>query len=231
MKSAPKILAIVALITTFYGTSFAQLSLGLRGGLNVANVYTTEGLDRLTSDFKYINGPTIAGVLEYGVNDNFALQTELAYTRKGFQTNVGTDINLFNVPLPVGVTAESRFNYLELPVLAKVKFGNELMKGYVMAGPSVGYATSGRLITRANALLEFKISDTDLNLDAIDYQRIEVGATAGAGISFNTSIGQIFADARYNRGFTELYNIPVLEEKIRNHGFAFNVGFLVPVGR
>lgn len=231
MKKAPKFLTIVALLVAFYATSFAQVSIGLRGGLNLANIYTTNGLDNLTSDFKYISGPTIAGVLEYSVNDNFALQTELAYTRKGFQTNVGTDINLFNVPLPVGVTAESRFSYLELPVLAKVKFGNEIVKGYVMAGPSVGYATNGRLITRANALLEFKISDTDLNLDAINYERFEVGATVGAGVAFNTPVGQLFADARYNRGFTELYNIPIVEEKIRNQGLAFNVGFLVPVGR
>ncbi len=231
MKIATKFLATVALVATFYTTGFAQLSLGLRGGLNFGNVYTTDALNALTPDFQYINGPSIAGVLEYGFSDNFAFQTELAYTRKGFKTNVGTDINLFNVPLPVGVTAESRFNYFEVPLLAKVKFGDEVVHGYITAGPTFGYASSGRLVTRANALIEFKVSDTNINLDAINYERFEVGGSVGAGIGFNTSFGELFADARYTHGFTELYDIPIVEEKIKNKGFALSIGFLVPMGR
>ncbi|MFN7120141.1 MAG: porin family protein [Saprospiraceae bacterium] len=229
MKKAPKIIAIAALLIACYTTSFAQLSLGLRGGLNVGNVYTTDGLDAVTPDFQSINGPTVAGVLEYGFSKNFALQTELGITRKGFKFGLDRDINLFNIPVPVGATAESRFNYLEVPLLAKIKFGDETVHGYVTAGPTFGYATSGRLITRADALFEFKVSDTDINLDAINYERFEVGGAVGAGIGFNTGFGQLFADARYTRGFTELYDIPVFDERIRNQGFALSVGFLVPL--
>lgn len=231
MKLAPKFLILVALIATFSTASFAQLSLGLRGGLNFGNVYTTDGLDAVTPDFEYINGPTIAGVLEYGFSDHFALQTELAYTTKGFKLREDFAVNLFNVPVPVGASAESRFGYLELPLLAKVKFGDEVVHGYITAGPTLGYAASGRLITRANALIEFKVSDTDINLDAINYERFEVGGSVGAGIGFNTSFGELFADARYTRGFTELYDIPLIDEKIRNQGFALSVGFLIPLGR
>jgi hypothetical protein len=231
MKNAPKLFAIVALVAAFSTASFAQLSLGLRGGLNFGNVYTTDGLDAVTPEFEYINGPAVAGVLEYSFSDHFALQTELAITRKGFKFGLDRDVNLFNIPIPVGATAESRFNYLELPLLAKVKFGDDVVKGYLTAGPTVGYATSGRLITRANALFEFKVSDTDINLEAINYERFEVGAALGAGIGFNTAFGELFADARYTRGFTELYDIPVVDERIRNQGFAVSVGLLVPMGR
>lgn len=230
MKNAPKIIAIVALLATFYTTSFAQLSLGLRGGLNFGNVYTTDGLDAITPDFQSISGPSVAGVLECGFSKNFAVQTELGITRKGFKIREDFDVNLYNVPVPIGATAESRFNYLEVPLLAKVKFGDEVVQGYVTAGPTFGYATNGRLITRANALFEFKVSDTDINLDAINYERFEVGGSVGAGLGINTGFGQLFADARYTRGFTQLYDIPVVNEKIRNQGFALSVGFLVPLG-
>lgn len=230
MKKAPKFLAIAALLVAFYTTSFAQFSIGLRGGLNFGNVYTTDGLDAITPDFQYINGPTVAGVVEYGISKNFAIQSELAVTRKGFKLREDFAVNLFNVPVPVGASAESRFNYLEVPLLAKVKFGDEVVHGYITAGPTFGYATSGRLITRANALFEFKVSDTDINLDAINYERFEVGGSVGAGLGFNTSFGQLFADARYTRGFTELYDIPVIDERIRNQGFAVSVGFMVPLG-
>ncbi len=229
MKKAPKLLAIAALLVAFYNTGFAQFSVGLRGGFNFSNVYTTNGLDAITPDFQHISGPSIAGVLEYGISDHFALQTELAITRKGFKLGLDKDITLFNIPIPVGATAESRFNYVEVPLLAKVKFGDEVVHGYITAGPTVGYATSGRLITRANALFEFKVSDTDINLDAINYERLEVGGSVGAGLGFSTGFGQLFADARYTRGFTQLYDLPVVDEKIRNQGFAVSVGFLVPL--
>ena len=119
MKKAPKLLAIAALLVAFYNTGFAQFSVGLRGGFNFSNVYTTNGLDAITPDFQHISGPSIAGVLEYGISDHFALQTELAITRKGFKLGLDKDITLFNIPIPVGATAESRFNYVEVPLLAK----------------------------------------------------------------------------------------------------------------
>jgi hypothetical protein len=231
MKNAPKILAIVALVAAVYTTSFAQFSLGLRGGLNIGKVYTTDALDALTPDFQSINGPTIAAVAEYSISRNFAIQSELGFTRKGFKIREDFDVNLFNVPVPVGATAESRFSYLEVPLLAKVKFGDDVVHGYVTAGPTFGYATSGRLITRANALIEFKVSDTNINLDAINYERFEVGGAVGAGLGFTTGFGQLFVDARYTRGFTELYDIPVVDERIRNQGFALSAGFLVPLSR
>lgn len=231
MKKAPKILTLLTLLLTMTTAAFAQdISIGLRGGIGLPNVYTTDGIDNLTPDFKTYTAANIAAVMEIGFGEHFAIQPELAYTGKGFKISEDFALDLFNVPLPVGVLAESRFNYLELPVLAKYKFGNESVGAYITAGPTLGYAMSGRLITRANALVDFKVSDSKINLDAIDYQRFEVGALVGAGFTVHTSFGQLFADARYARGFTELYDIPVVDEKIRNQSIAFNVGFLVPIG-
>ncbi|MDX1943473.1 MAG: porin family protein [Saprospiraceae bacterium] len=230
MKTTPKIVALLLFMAISAFATAQNISIGLRGGLHLPNVYVTDGIDNLTPDFKSYTAASIAAVAEIGFGQHFAIQPELAYVGKGFKVAEDFALDLFNVPVPVGVTAESRFNYLEMPVLAKVKFGNETVGGYITAGPTLGYALSGRLITRANALVEFKVSDSDINLDAIDYERFEVGAVAGAGLTVNTSFGQLFADARYSRGFTQLYDIPVIDEKIRNQGIAFNIGFLVPIG-
>jgi len=231
MKNAPKITMIVALFCSLFTVATAQdISFGLRGGVNFANVYTTDGLDNLTPDFKSYEAINLAAVAEIGITENFAFQPELAFISKGFVVAEDFDLELFNVPLPVGATAESRFRYLELPLLAKYKFGGEGLNAYVTAGPTLGYAMSGRLITRANALLDFQLSDSNIDLDAIDYERFEVGALVGLGVAVNTSFGQLFADARYQRGFTQLYDIPVVEEQIRNQGIALNVGFLIPIG-
>lgn len=231
MKNAPKIALAIALLISLFSTAQAQeVSFGLRGGVNFANVYTTEGLGNLTPDFKSYEAINLAAIAEIGITENFAFQPELAFINKGFVIAEDFDLELFNIPLPVGASAESRFRYVELPLLAKYKFGGESLNAYVMAGPTIGYAMSGRLVTRANALIDFKISDSNVDLDAIDYERFEVGGLVGAGVSINTTFGQLFADARYQRGFTQLYDIPVVDERIRNQGISLNVGFLVPIG-
>ncbi len=228
MKTTPLICTLLTLMSLF--AQAQQTSFGLRGGVHLPNVYVTEGLDQLTPDFKIYTTFNVGAVAEIGIGRYFALQPELAYVGKGFRVAEDFSLNLFNLPVPVGFTAESRFNYLELPVLAKLKFGNEVLGGYLVAGPTVGYALNGRLITRANALLDIKVSDSKINLDAIDYERFEVGAAAGVGFTVYTGFGQIFADARYTRGFTQLYDIPVVDERIRNQSFGANVGFLVALG-
>lgn len=230
MKKAPKILVLIAFVLSFASLSTAQqVSIGLRSGINWSGVYTTAGLDALTPDFTSLNALHVAAVAEIGISEHFAIQPEIVYSRKGFVVSEDFNLELFDIPLPVGVTAESRFGYIDVPLLAKYKFGSAQVGGYVAAGPTFGYALNGRLITRADALLDIKISDTDINLNSIDYERWEVGAAAAAGLTVHTGFGQIFADARYTRGFTQLYDIPVVDENIKNQGFALSLGFLVPL--
>lgn len=207
----------------------AQVFLGFRTGYHKANVHITEGLDNLTPDFQSIDAYSFAAVMEVPLGYGFHFQPELAYTRKGFRLNEGFDLELFNFPIPLNVEAASRFNYLEAPLLLKYKVGDGKVKAYFMGGPNVSYATSGRLITRTNSFIDIKLLDTEIDLDAIDYERLEFSAIAGAGLSIEAGRLQLFADARYQHGFTELYDIPVVEERIRNKSFGVNVGMMIPL--
>ncbi|MCB0586545.1 MAG: PorT family protein [Phaeodactylibacter sp.] len=229
MKASMKWMALLA-FAVFTLTAQAQVSIGLRGGYQMANINTTDGLNALTPDFKAIDGFSIGAVVEVPLGYGFHFQPELAYTRKGFSVQESTALELFNLPIPVGVEAISRFDYLEAPLLMKYKFGDGRVNAYVAAGPTFGYALDGQLITRANALLDIKLLDTDIDLNAINYERFEVGAALGGGVSFYTPFGQLFVDARYNHGFTQVYDIPVVDEKAKNKSFGINVGFMVPIG-
>ncbi len=224
-----KWMALLA-FTAISFTTQAQVSLGLRGGYQMADINATDGLDALAPDFRAIDAFSIGAVLEVPLGYGFNFQPELAYTRKGFSIQESTAIDLFNIPIPVGVEAISRFDYLEAPLLMKYKFGDGRVNAYLAAGPTFGYAIDGQLITRANALVDIKLLDTDIDLDAINYERFEVGAALGGGVSFYTPFGQLFVDARYNHGFTQVYDIPVLDERARNRSFGVNVGFLAPIG-
>jgi len=223
-----KNLSLILICSFFAYTAMAQ-SIGFRGGVGWSKVYATDAIDAVAPDFELATVYSAAVVAELPITENFAFQPELAYAKKGFSIEESMDLELFNLPIPVGVRAISTFGYLEAPLLAKVQFGDEIVKGYFTAGPSFGYAVNGNLETRTNGFLDVKLIDTDINLDVIDYQSFEVGGVVGAGVSFQTTAGKFFVDARYQHGFTELYDIPFLEEKVKNQGFGLNAGLLIPL--
>lgn len=221
--------AFFALVAVFAITFslHAQFSVGARGGVTLANVHRTEFLETVTPDFSAITGAAASALAELELGPNFALQAELGYIRKGFALDLGTDIDLFGISLPIGAKAESRFNYLELPLLAKAKFGNERAKFYALAGPALSYAAGGRLVTRSTGLIKLDLINTSIDLDALGFERFDFSAVGGAGVEFNTGFGKIFLDARYTHGFLEIYDIPVLRERANNRGFTFGAGVMV----
>lgn len=230
MKTITNFLTVAFLVVFVFSAS-AQISVGIKTGFNSANIHATKTLDNVLPNFKSIDNMNFGLVAEIAITDQVAFQPELNFMKKGFGLKEGFDLELFNIDVPLGVTAESQFSYIDIPLLAKYKFGTEGLSAYVVAGPTVGLATKGRLVTKADVLVtEIKLTNTPINLDAIDYKRVELGATVGAGVTLNTGFGQLFADARYSRGFTQLYDIPLVDEKVSNKGFGVNFGVMMPIG-
>lgn len=217
--------ALFALLTL--NASFAQVALGLKAGAQFNNVYMTDVLNQVTPDFQYAAGWTLGGVAEVNFGEYFALQPELNFVQKGFAWDESAGVALGNIEIPLGARATFRSNYLEMPVLAKVKLGNDRVKAYAVAGPAIGYALNAKIITRPRLLFELDPFETSVNLDNLNYERLELSATGGVGVQANFNGVSVFADARYTHGFTELYNFPVVNEKIRNRSFALSAGVMV----
>ena len=224
MKTIGKVFALLAILS-FTNTLTAQVSLGVKGGMNIARVKAPEFINSVV-EFKKVRNLTIGVVSELGLTENFALQSELNFTTKGFKLNEGLDLQLFGFDVPLGVTAVTEFTYLELPVLAKAKFGNERVEGYLYAGPTFGYALNGNITTRAKILIEFDLFDTDLDLDNIGYNRFEIAGTIGGGVAFKSDNGKFFLDGRYNHGFTEVYDVPLIAERVENRNVNLTAGYL-----
>ncbi|MEM6318696.1 MAG: porin family protein, partial [Bacteroidota bacterium] len=111
-------------------SAVAQLSLGLRGGINVAEYSFKDNGTNL--DQESITGFTFGGLLEIGLGGNIFLQPEFIYTQKGSQLEVLNEENKFNV------------NYLDIPVLLKIKIINaDLFNLNLLGGPSFGLALNG----------------------------------------------------------------------------------------
>ncbi len=226
MKSRNSFLTFALLLITI--SLSAQVSLGLRTGVTKSNMSTISAIDAVTPDFKTITGTEIAAIAEIAISDKFAIQPELVYTTKGFKIKEGLGIDLFGFDLPLGLEAVTKLKYVEMPVLAKYKFGNNRLKGYISAGPSVGYAAKGKLKSRAKVIIDIPIYNTDINLDNAD--RFDISANIGMGMSLSTKGGgQVFLDARYSHGFNGLDNISVIDLEAKNRSFGLTAGFLAPL--
>jgi hypothetical protein len=227
IKRTTLLTAVFALLTM---TLFSQtISVGVKTGFTSNNIAKPEFIETLEviPEFRNLETMNFGLVSEIGFSENFAIQPELNFTTKGFKIRESANINIYEMPLPLGVTAVSKFNYVEVPVLAKAKFGTGKTQAYVVAGPTLGYATGGKLETRANILFEIDLYETPLDLNSIGYERFEVGGTVGGGVAFDTGGGQLFVDARYSHGFTEVYDIPIVRERVQNKSFGINAGYMI----
>ena len=212
-----------------YGMLSAQdISLGAKIGYNWNNV--SAPAFNGTLDFKKMTNVNFGLVAQIGLTDNFSIQPELNYLQKGFRIQESKDITLYNVPIPLGVSAVTAIKYIDVPVLAKYKFRGQGALGYVFAGPSVGYALNGNLETHAQVIIDIKVASTPINLDNVNYNRFEVGGVVGAGFEMPIGNAKLFAEGRYTHGFNEVYEVPVIGAKVKNQSFGVSAGFTVPFG-
>ncbi|MFK7770661.1 MAG: porin family protein [Saprospiraceae bacterium] len=211
--------------------TFAQVSLGLKGGVNFANITLPEiGIINIP-DAQTNKSFTVGAVAEFGIKNGFAIQTEANYTKKGFIINEGIPLELANIPLPVGVKVTTDLNYIEVPILAKYNFGNGKVGGYVTAGPTMSYASGGRFRTAANFIIDFNVIDRKFDFDDLNISKFDIGASIGAGGTVNLGATKLFVDARYTHGFNKLDNIPVIDLDFKNKNFALTTGFLIPLNK
>lgn len=207
------------LLTLSLGFSaLSQTSVGIRGGLNLATLSDSKTLeDEIGLDRELLIGFSVAAIAEIGVTEDFFVQPEIAYTRKGIALS-GTTAGIRG---DVALTLD----YFDLFLLGKYKIGEGPISGYLAAGPQLGYANSGKTKLEFGSIKE----EDDVDLDE-DFNRFEVGISAGGGISITIDGGPVlFFDARYVLGLTKL-NDDDSDDKIKNRGIGINLGALFPIG-
>lgn len=109
------------------GTSQAQFTLGIKGGVNMSKV------DGRAFKDEFRTGYHLGGFLEFGLGDRFGLQPEVLFN----QINTRRDTTFSSVFTPN--FSDVKLNYLSIPILLNYKVGNVLS---LQAGPQVGILMS-----------------------------------------------------------------------------------------
>jgi hypothetical protein len=169
-----------------------QAQLGIKGGISLASLAeeafsSSEEYD--ATSYLGFQGGLFA---ELPISDGFAIQPEILFIQKGGKLE--------------GLLGETnlRYNYLEVPILAKIKAGSTDGSGiglFFYGGPFVSYALNGS-IEREGALIDGKIDIdfNDSNDDEINQRRIDWGAAFGLGVN----LGPLLVDLRYDLGINNL---------------------------
>ncbi|MEM9547400.1 MAG: porin family protein [Bacteroidota bacterium] len=220
-----KIINVLAAITLFATTLSAQVNIGIKGGLNFSDANADVFIDAVNDAPSTFTSFVVGGLVEVPINQNLSFQPELLYTRKGFTVDEGTSFNLLGLDVPIGARAATSINYIEAPLLGKVKIGHGNTKIYGVAGPSVGYATSARIQPQVTLLIDFNLPGMDLNLSDGIYNRTDISGILGGGAEFATTTGKLFTDIRYQHSFSNIINNPIADLSVRNSGFQWTVGY------
>jgi len=146
---------------------------GLKGGLNLANAYGNPG--SYFGDPQRIESFHAGAYAQFSITDNFSLQPEVLYSRKGFKAST------FGI---VGGTDNISLDYFDVPLLFSFRVLNNIS---LMVGP------------QASLLMTVKANDREL--DKAGYNSFDYGGAAG--IEGRLSFFRI--GARYNRSFENIY--------------------------
>ena len=228
MKTNRFFLLSLLFVLASAGIASAQWSVGVRGGGYTGTVTKPELITSFTPDFHWSPGISAAVFAEYQLTNGVSIRPELVYQQKGFMMREGTKINVGRLPINVGVKSAYRVDYAEAPLLLKLAAGNELAKVYLIAGPSVGYAIDAQLVTRPQAVIEFRPIRTKVPLESLGYNRFELSGIAGAGVSLKAGAGEIMIEGRYQHGITRLIDVPVVRADVRNQGVSVSLGYKIP---
>lgn len=204
-----------------------QTEIGIYTGLNASNVHLDGLSGTLVPDTKNIYSGLIGARVNIPLDSKLKLVTGAEYTRKGFDVSAGTNFNLFDIDIPLGVRVETRINTLEVPLHISYNFGNENYEGYVLAGPNVTRATTGTIRTFATTILDFGLTTTDIDFSGDRFNQTTLGGTLGVGGTAKYGNGKFFGEVAYKRDFTDFLTERTINTRLRHQGYNLKLGYLM----
>jgi hypothetical protein len=155
---------VVSLITI---SSFAQISVGAKGGLNLSSL---NGINADNYETKAKVGFHVGGFVTFNLGRNFAIQPELLYSTQGGTIESGN------------ITEDLKLNYFNIPVMVKFLTNSGF---YLEAGPQLGFRTGD--VDYDN--IEGSVENSDFSIcGGIGFQPTK--SAFGIGARYNAGMGK-----------------------------------------
>lgn len=198
------------LISASAYTQSSKLNIGVYGGAGISN---TMMFSFDNPGFGYDGGLQ----LEYNISKKLSLVSGMGYER--ISSMLKFDINdSLNNPQPF--TFNNRFNFITIPLLARVNFGSK-MKFFINAGPSFNYLVSQKSKSVNNTdNTTYNSTNTEL------FNRLEMALEIGAGMSYPISEKiSISMELRNKTGLTNIRKSELSTQKTFSLLLNFGVNY------
>lgn len=204
MKRIVKITVLSILLT--YGFQTFSQKIGLKAGLNLANLTIKDDEEKYSENYKMRLGFNVGLMVKIGMNDNLALQPGLFVSQKGYKYNesdVKSNISLI---------------YLDLPVTAKYMFDLGKASPYLEAGPYMSIGLKGKS--------KFEIDGESESVDIKfgkeeDLKLIDAGIRFGAGLEISSVQIGLF----YDLGLANISHDNDGGYRVKNKVLGFTLGY------
>ena len=192
--------AAIALMTVLAAApAFAQAPrFGVKGGVSVATQVTETDGANASLDSRV--GAIAGGLYTLPLGSWLDVQVEGLYTSKGARLDFR------------GIKSTFVLDYLEVPALARVRFGSGHLRYYAAGGASTAF----RLRAKTRTPFAGSVEETDV---ADQVEQVDFGIAAGGGVE----IGRLIVDGRYTYGLTDIDKDA--SSTTKNRAIAVTAGF------
>lgn len=237
---------LILLTSLAYCSVNAQVSIGLKGGVNFATLKEKSN----DPDYDGINLKSKPG-LNTGLLVNFrfgespfSLQIEPGYSQRGGQLKTDESYTSSGVTNRNKMKLQVTANYIEMPVLLRFMPNLGPVEGILTLGPELRYLTQPmKMKIKWSSYENGSLIESSSSNDPVDWDenedpgKTDFGIVAGLGVALPMEKFKVFAEGRYHYGFP-LYNhsttnfgsSTTYNYKLRNQGISVNLGILFPLG-
>jgi hypothetical protein len=196
----------------------AQVTLGLKGGLNVSNISIDDPTDP-DFDLDSRTGFTWGGWLQVGLGDVFAVQPEVMFSPKGGSRTIDD------------IKVSFDLSYIDVPLLlmARIPAGDSPILPVLYVGPVVSFETKCRVKGQGEGI-DVSADCASIDDDPIETKSTDFGAAFGGGLEFYLGTLTMYLEARYNLGLVNIDDSGSPDEfsvKNRTWAFLFGLGYVL----
>ena len=230
MKRSVITLAVtVAFLAILVAPGIAQtkLTLGFKGGLNIANI-SHEHID----DTDYRTGVGFGAYLSFDISPTVSIQPELLYMQKGGKAKdipAIFEVEGYLLPQEGSIDIEAKVNYLEIPVLVKFMVPTQsATQPFFFGGPALAIKLSAEneIDWRVVGLSGSEAEDADDDMKSTDF-----GFVRGGGVDFPVGQGFLGIEGRYTYGLVTVdSDNDGEEEDVKSRTFSIMLAYSFPVG-
>jgi len=185
------------IITTPY-----ELSIGASGGATFSSVTFSPLVQQNKK-----TGVTIGLTGRITMGQFVGLQLELNFAQQGWKENFEypeeTTEGETNPSPHIEYYYNRLLNYVQLPFYTHIQFGSKNVKGFINAGPQIGFMTSES--TKSN-LDGGQPGRVNMQHNMPVQKKFDWGISGGGGIEIRTGIGYFLIEGRYMYALGDIYN-------------------------